>query len=206
MKPLAEITVKYPVMESFYTIQGEGIHSGRAAWFIRLGGCDVGCVWCDVKESWNADVHPLRSVEELVHEAAAQPARFVVITGGEPLLHDLTALTNELHAAGFEIALETSGSSPLSGSFDWICVSPKKFKRPLTEVLAFADELKVVVYHPSDLQWAEEHAALCKQGCALLLQPEYSRFKTMTPLITSFVLQHPLWRISLQSHKVIGIP
>lgn len=198
--------VTYPVMESFYTIQGEGVQVGRAAWFIRLGGCDVGCVWCDVKESWDAAAHPKFTPEELVSEALKQSARFVVITGGEPAIYNLEPLTSALKEAGFEIAIETSGAYPLQGNFDWICVSPKKFKAPLTTTLAEADELKVVIYNKSDFDWAEKHAGAADENCVLLLQPEYSRFNEMMPLIVDYVKSNPQWRISLQTHKIIGIP
>lgn len=198
--------VTYPVMETFYTIQGEGIQVGRAAWFIRLGGCDVGCVWCDVKESWDAAAHPQFTPQELVSEALKQSARFVVITGGEPAMYNLEPLTEALKSEGFEIAIETSGAYPLLGNFDWICVSPKKFKAPQTETLAEADELKVVIYNKSDFDWAEKHAGFADKNCVLLLQPEYSRFNEMMPLIVDYVKLHPQWRISLQTHKIIGIP
>ena len=168
-------TVTLPVMESFYTIQGEGFHQGKAAYFIRLGGCDVGCVWCDVKESWDADKHPQRAIPDLVQEAAAFPGRIAVITGGEPLMHNLDGLTKALHKAGFRTHMETSGSSPLSGSWDWITLSPKKFKAPLDEVCKQAHELKIVVYNKSDFAWAEKYAALVGKQCRLYLQPEWSR-------------------------------
>lgn len=198
--------LSYPVMESFYTIQGEGMQSGRAAWFIRLGGCDVGCVWCDVKASWDPAAHPVFSCSEIVKAALEQPARFVVITGGEPAMYDLRPLTAELKNTGFEIALETSGAYPIRGQFDWICVSPKKFKAPLAETIEKADELKVVIYNTSDFKWAEEHASVIKPGCVRLLQPEYSRFDRIMPEITNYVKLNPAWRISLQTHKIIGIP
>lgn len=195
-----------PVMESFYTLQGEGAHQGRAAYFIRLAGCDVGCVWCDVKESWDPEAHPLRGVAELAEQACLHPARLAVVTGGEPLMHPLEALTARLRQAGFRCHLETSGSHPLSGRWDWICVSPKKFKEPLTSVLAAADELKVVIYHPSDLAWAETHAAGCPEHCRLFLQPEWSRRERVTPLILDYIRQHPRWQLSLQVHKYLNIP
>lgn len=193
-------------MESFYTIQGEGLHQGKAAYFIRLGGCDVGCVWCDVKESWDASKHPVRPVSELVSEAAAHPGRIAVITGGEPLMHDLGALTKALHAEGFRTHMETSGSSPLSGDWDWITLSPKKFKAPLPEVCEAAHELKIVIYNKSDFAWAEKYAALASPSCKLYLQPEWSREKEMTPLIIDYVKAHPKWQISLQIHKYLNVP
>lgn len=195
-----------PVMESFYTIQGEGTNTGQAAYFIRLGGCDVGCVWCDVKESWDAHMHPLKSISELVAEINSLKAKTVVITGGEPLMYDLSELTSNLKNHGKKILLETSGAYPLSGEFDWICVSPKKFKSPISEVLNRADELKVVVYHASDLLWAQSFISSLKHGCKLLLQPEWSKEKAMLPLIIDFVKDNPEWRISLQTHKYMNIP
>ncbi len=193
-------------MESFYTIQGEGLHQGKAAYFIRLGGCDVGCVWCDVKESWDASKHPVRPVSELVSEAAAHPGRIAVITGGEPLMHDLGALTKALRAEGFRTHMETSGSSPLSGEWDWITLSPKKFKAPLPEVCEAAHELKIVIYNKSDFEWAEKYAAMASPSCKLYLQPEWSREKEMTPLIIDYVKAHPKWQISLQIHKYLNVP
>ena len=160
-------------MESFYTIQGEGFYQGTAAYFIRLGGCDVGCVWCDVKESWDASRHPQLKIEEIVGRALLYPGKLAVVTGGEPLLHDLTLLTTQLKKAGFRTHIETSGSSPLSGTWDWITVSPKKFKAPLLEVLLEANELKVIVYNKSDFAWAQEHATKVNPDCKLYLQPEW---------------------------------
>ena len=193
-------------MEAFYTLQGEGYHTGRAAYFIRLGGCDVGCVWCDVKDSWDASKHPQQSITDIVSSAASFPGRMAVITGGEPLMHNLDALTAALHEAGFSINIETSGSSPLSGQFDWICVSPKKFKAPLPEVLAAAHELKVVVFNKTDFDWAEKHAAMVPAHCKLYLQPEWEKRNEMTPLIVEYIQQHPKWQLSLQTHKYIGVP
>lgn len=197
---------EYPVMESFYTLQGEGAHQGRAAYFIRLGGCDVGCVWCDVKESWDASLHPLRKTTELVKAASAHPGRLAVITGGEPLLHPLDELTQALKAAGFATNIETSGSSPLSGHWDWICLSPKKFKAPLPQILPLANELKVVVFNAHDFKWAETYAAQVSPGCQLYLQPEWDKANTMTPLILDYIQAHPQWRLSLQVHKYLAIP
>lgn len=199
-------TATLPVMESFYTIQGEGFHQGKAAYFIRLGGCDVGCVWCDVKESWDADKHPQRPLSELVAEASAHPGRIAVITGGEPLMHNLDGLTKALHKAGFRTHMETSGSSPLSGSWDWITLSPKKFKSPLDEVCKQAHELKIVVYNKSDFAWAEKYAAQVGKQCKLYLQPEWSKAAEMTPLIIDYVKDNPQWQISLQIHKYINVP
>jgi organic radical activating enzyme len=195
-----------PVMEAFYTIQGEGCHQGKAAYFIRLGGCDVGCVWCDVKESWDAAAHPKRSITDIVAAAARFPGRMAVVTGGEPLMHDCTALTGELHNAGFTTNIETSGAWPLSGDWDWICLSPKKFKAPLPEILPKASELKVVIYNKTDFEWAEKWAALVSPGCMLFLQPEWSRSAAITPLIIEYIKSHPQWEFSLQLHKYINVP
>jgi len=200
------MAVKLPVMEAFYTIQGEGKNAGKAAYFIRLGGCDVGCSWCDVKESWPADAHPQISIDQLVADASNFPARHVVITGGEPLMYDLTELTAALKNAGFFIMLETSGAYPLSGTFDWICVSPKKFKAPLDSVLQRADELKVIVFNQNDLIWGPGFVTKLKADCFKLLQPEWSRETKMTPLIVDFVKNNPNWQISLQTHKYMQIP
>lgn len=193
-------------MESFYTIQGEGFHQGKAAYFIRLGGCDVGCVWCDVKESWDADKHPQLAITDMVQAAAANPGRIAVITGGEPLMHNLDGLTKALHKAGFRNHIETSGSSPLSGSWDWITLSPKKFKAPLPEACKQANELKIVIYNKSDFAWAEKYAALVGKQCRLYLQPEWSRAAEMTPYIIDYVKDNPQWQISLQVHKYINVP
>lgn len=198
--------VQLPVMEQFYTIQGEGYNTGRAAYFIRLGGCDVGCHWCDVKQSWDADAHPRQSVAELVTAALQYPGRNVVITGGEPLMHNLEALTTALREAGFQTWLETSGAHPISGVWDWICLSPKKFKAPLPAVLAVAHELKVVVFNGHDFSWAEEHAAQVPAGARLYLQPEWSRAARMTPELVEYVKRNPQWQVSLQTHKYLDIP
>lgn len=193
-------------MEAFYTIQGEGFHQGRAAYFIRLGGCDVGCVWCDVKDSWDASIHPKQSIESIVAGATKFPGRLAVITGGEPLLHDLTGLTNALHAAGFETNIETSGSSALSGDWDWICLSPKKFKAPLPAIVPLADELKVVIFNKHDFAWAETYAAQVNENCKLYLQPEWDKATEITPLIIDYIKANPKWVLSLQVHKYINVP
>lgn len=198
--------VTLPVMEAFYTIQGEGFHQGRAAYFIRLGGCDVGCVWCDVKESWPAEAHPKHTIFDIVEEARKFPARLAVITGGEPAMYDLTILTATLKEAGFEVNIETSGAYKLTGTLDWTCVSPKKFKAPLDENLMKADELKVIIYNKSDFDWAEKYAAQVKDDCQLYLQPEWSRERQMVPLIIDYIKNHPKWQISLQLHKYMNIP
>ncbi|MFI5222340.1 MAG: 7-carboxy-7-deazaguanine synthase QueE [Bacteroidia bacterium] len=195
-----------PVMEHFYTIQGEGFHSGKPAYFIRLAGCDVGCVWCDVKESWDASKHPLMSVDELATVAKKSGAKLVVITGGEPLMHDLTILTKALHKKKLKVNIETSGAYSLTGKIDWVCVSPKKFKAPLKKVLKEADELKVIIFNKTDFKWAEEHAGKVSKSCNLFFQPEWSKSEQMLPLITEYVKQNPKWRISLQVHKFMKIP
>jgi 7-carboxy-7-deazaguanine synthase len=195
-----------PLMEQFYTIQGEGFHTGRPAYFVRIGGCDVGCHWCDVKESWDASIHPLTHVEEIVRSASDQPSGTVVITGGEPLTYNLGPLTDRMRAAGLSVHIETSGAHPLSGKFDWICLSPKKNMPPKDEFYPMADELKVIVHNRHDFEWAEQHAARVKDGCRLYLQPEWSKAQGMTSLIVDYVMQNPKWNISLQSHKYMGIP
>jgi 7-carboxy-7-deazaguanine synthase len=201
-----------PVMESFYTLQGEGYHQGRAAYFIRLGGCDVGCVWCDVKDSWDAAAHPQFSIEEIVAKAIAETGLpqdqrpIAVITGGEPLLHPLDELTNQLKSAGFQTNIETSGSSPLSGQWDWLCLSPKKFKAPLPEVVPHANELKVVVFNKHDFDWAETYSAQVSASCKLYLQPEWDKAAEITPLIIEYITTHPRWELSLQIHKYINVP
>ena len=195
-----------PVMESFYTLQGEGFHQGKAAYFIRLAGCDVGCVWCDVKESWDVAAHPRQSVTQLITAAKSHPGRIAVITGGEPLMHDCGPLTRQLQAAGFHTHMETSGAYPLSGEWDWICLSPKKFRPPLPELIRAAHELKVVIYHPSDFTWAEKYAALVNPDCKLFLQPEWSRRDSITPAIIDYIQANPAWEFSLQLHKYIHVP
>jgi organic radical activating enzyme len=195
-----------PLMEEFYTIQGEGFNTGKAAYFIRLGGCDVGCHWCDVKESWDAELHALTSVDDMVANAIKYPSKAVVVTGGEPLIYNLDALTARLQQQGIKTFIETSGAYPLSGSWDWICLSPKKFKAPVKQVAEKADELKVIVFNKSDFLWAEEHALMVKPGCKLYLQPEWSKAKEMTPLIVDYVMNNPKWEISLQTHKYLNIP
>ncbi len=195
-----------PLMEEFYTIQGEGFNTGKAAYFIRLGGCDVGCPWCDVKESWDAGQHPLTAADTIVANAQKYPAKAVVITGGEPLIYNLDYLTAELKNQGIKTFIETSGAYPISGFWDWICLSPKKFKPPTPSVLAAADELKVIVFNQSDFKWAEEHAALVSPNCKLYLQPEWSKAALVTPMIVDYVMQNPKWEVSLQTHKYLNIP
>ena len=193
-------------MEMFYSLQGEGYHQGRAAYFIRLAGCDVGCVWCDVKESWDASKHPVLSIEEIVTSALAHPGRLAIITGGEPLLYNLDALTTALKKAGFEINMETSGSSPMSGNWDWVCLSPKKFKAPLTESIAAASELKVVIFNKHDFEWAETYAKQVPASCKLYLQPEWDKANEITPLIIEYIKANPKWELSAQLHKYIQVP
>ncbi len=195
-----------PLMEEFYTIQGEGFNTGQAAYFIRLGGCDVGCHWCDVKESWDASLHPLTPIRDIVDKASSFPAKAVVITGGEPLLYNLEPLCSMLHEQGIRIFLETSGAYPVSGSFDWICVSPKKFKSPRKDMLAIADELKVIVFNKQDFDWAAEHTTFLKSNCLHYLQPEWSKASILMPEIVEFVKMNPQWKISLQTHKYMHIP
>lgn len=195
-----------PVMETFYTIQGEGANTGVACYFIRLGGCDVGCHWCDVKESWDAGKHPETNITEILEKVLGSNARAVVITGGEPCMYDLTEITALFKASGIQTFLETSGSYEITGSWDWICVSPKKFSAPLQKSLAKADELKVVIFNKPDFQWAEKNASFVHEGCRLYLQPEWEKREQMTALIVEYVKQNPRWRISLQTHKYIDIP
>jgi 7-carboxy-7-deazaguanine synthase len=199
-------TTSYPVMEMFYSLQGEGYHQGKAAYFIRLAGCDVGCVWCDVKDSWDASKHPVLSIETIVNSALEHPGRLAIVTGGEPLLHDLTPLTTALKAAGFQTNIETSGSSPMSGDWDWVCLSPKKFKAPLPENLPLASELKVVVFNNSDFDWAEQHAKQVASNCKLYLQPEWDKQAQITPLVIEYVKANPQWELSAQLHKYIQVP
>ncbi len=205
-RELIDSGLQLPVMEAFYTIQGEGRFTGYPAYFIRLGGCDVGCVWCDVKDSWEAGKWPILSIEEIVKQAMRYPGRLAVITGGEPMLYDLGPLTRLLKSKGFSTNVETSGAHPYSGEFDWVCFSPKKFKKPHPSIYQKADELKVVVYHSSDFDFAEEYAAMVGEACELRLQPEWSRAERFTPEVIDFVKNHPKWKISLQTHKFMDIP
>ena len=195
-----------PLMEAFYTIQGEGFYQGKAAYFIRLGGCDVGCHWCDVKESWDVEAHPKVEIQQIVEQASQFPGRMAVITGGEPLMHNLDFLCETLHTFGFQTNIETSGAYPLSGKWDWICFSPKKFKAPNPGIYAEAHELKVIIYNKSDFAWAEEFAAQMNPTCKLFLQPEWSRSKEMLPLIVEYIKENPKWEVSLQIHKYMNIP
>ena len=193
-------------MELFYSLQGEGYHQGKAAFFIRLAGCDVGCVWCDVKDSWDASKHPVLSIEEIVAAAAAHPSRIAIVTGGEPLLHQLDPLTTALKAAGFQTHIETSGSSPMSGSWDWVCLSPKKFKAALPEAIKAADELKVVVFNNSDFAFANFFVNDVAVDCKKYLQPEWEKSDAMTPLVIDYIKANPSWELSAQLHKYIQVP
>lgn len=194
-----------PLMEEFYTIQGEGYHTGTAAYFIRVGGCDVGCHWCDVKESWNAELHPPTHVNTIVANAAKY-ARTIVVTGGEPLTWDMGPLTSGLRDFGLKIHIETSGAYPLSGDWDWICLSPKKTKLPVADLYAHAHELKMIIHNKHDFIFAEEQAQKVNSDAILFLQPEWSKKEEMTPLIVDYVMQNPKWRVSLQTHKYLNIP
>ncbi len=198
--------VYYPVMESFYTIQGEGYYQGSAAWFLRLGGCNVGCVWCDVKDSWDASKHPQIDVVDIINEIKSSKTNIVVVTGGEPLMHNCTALTTALKNNNLQTNIETSGAYAITGSWDWICVSPKKFKAPLPQTLALANELKVIIYNKTDFDWAVQHAANVNEQCKLYLQPEWSKKEEMTPFIVDFIKQNPQWEMSIQMHKYINVP
>lgn len=202
-----DIEKKLPVMEAFYTLQGEGFHQGKAAYFIRLGGCDVGCVWCDVKDSWDVNAHPKLSINQIVNEAKSHSGRLAVVTGGEPLLHNLNELTEALHLAGFQTNIETSGvCESVTGDWDWICFSPKKFKEPNPDIFLKAHELKVVIYNQSDFEWAEGYATQMSEDCMLYLQPEWSKSETILPKIIDYIKENPKWRISLQVHKFMAIP
>lgn len=198
-------SITYPVMEHFYTIQGEGAFTGYPAYFIRLGGCDVQCWWCDVKDSWDAEKHPRISVSDLLDEVLNSECKMVVITGGEPTIHNLAALTQALHQHGIRTHIETSGSSPLTGELDWVTLSPKRFNEPLESVYPFVDELKVVVLRKKDFEFAELHAERCPEGARLLLQPEWDNQEDSLPMIIDYVKSHPKWSISLQTHKFMGV-
>lgn len=206
LNPVVESGIELPVMERFYTIQGEGAHTGTAAYFIRIAGCDVGCVWCDVKESWHTQGYPVVNVGNLAKEAQASGTKVVVVTGGEPTLYNLNELTLELQKRNLRTHIETSGTNPITGKWHWVCFSPKKFKKPVPDAYQKADELKIVVFNKHDLQWAETHAQKVKKDCLLYLQPEWSKAEEMLPLITAYVKENPRWKISLQTHKYMGIP
>jgi 7-carboxy-7-deazaguanine synthase len=203
---MSQNQISFPVMEHFYTVQGEGFYTGRAAYFIRLGGCDVGCVWCDVKESWDKNAHPVLTIAEILEFVVKAKANFVVITGGEPAMYDLTLLINEFKKLNIETAIETSGCYELKGNIDWYCFSPKKFKKPVKEAYVKANELKVIIYNNSDFQWAETHANLLNENAIKYLQPEWSKMEQNLPLIIEYVKKNPSWKISLQTHKFMNIP
>ncbi len=209
MDDITKILIKkgemLPLMEEFYTIQGEGYHTGTAAYFIRIGGCDVGCHWCDVKESWNADLHP-PTRSDLIIENARKYAETVVITGGEPLMWDMDYITKNLQSKNIKTHIETSGAYKLTGVWNWICLSPKKTKLPLKEIYRSANELKIIIYNKDDFRFAEQEAAKVKNSCALFLQPEWSNQEKMTPKIVDYVMKNPKWKISLQTHKYLNIP
>ena len=196
---------EFPVMEYFYSIQGEGVYAGQPAFFIRLGGCDVGCVWCDVKDSWDADKHPKKSIDFLLAEAMKQPSRILILTGGEPAMYDLTEVTQAFKNEGFRIHIETSGAYELIGNFDWVTFSPKKFKAPIVSAASQADELKVVVFNKSDIAWAEEHQKMVPDNCKLYLQPEWDKREITEKIIFDYVLKNPNWFVSLQTHKYLGV-
>ncbi len=198
--------INYPIMEHFFSIQGEGKYSGKAAYFVRVAGCDVGCVWCDVKESWDKEQHALLSISEIIENVVKSNANFVVLTGGEPAMYDLHPLVDQLKSLGIMVAIETSGCYPLKGNVDWYCFSPKKFKAPCEEAYIKANELKVIVSHPSDLDWAKSHALKVSHECQLYLQPEWSKAEKLLPLIIDFVKSNQTWKISLQTHKFMNIP
>ncbi len=198
---------KLPLMEQFVTIQGEGFYSGKSAFFVRLGGCDVGCVWCDVKESWEASAHPMVAVEKIVASAKEFKTNFVVITGGEPTMHDISKLVDELKKNNIYVAIETAGTNPVYEEVDWVCFSPKKFKKPTPEVYPVTNELKIVVFHKSDFRWAEKHASkITNSSTHLYLQPEWSKSDEILPLILEYIQENPKWKLSLQTHKYINIP
>ena len=205
-KALVEKGEMLPLMEAFYTIQGEGFHTGKSAYFLRIGGCDVGCHWCDVKESWDSALHPPTHIEKMQESIAPFSAETVVVTGGEPLMWNMQPLTDLLHLNGLQVHIETSGAYPLSGSFDWICLSPKKTMPPKPELLAEADELKVIIHNKHDFKWAELNAGQVKDGCCLYLQPEWSKASEMMEEIVLFVKENPKWSVSLQTHKYMNIP
>jgi 7-carboxy-7-deazaguanine synthase len=206
MSIVFDIKKEIPVMESFYTLQGEGFHTGKAAFFIRLAGCDVGCVWCDVKESWEVNPNQIRIIDELIDSCVTNNVNFVVLTGGEPAMYDLRPITSQLKANKIYTSIETSGVYELEGEVDWYTFSPKKFKKPTDEAYLKANELKVVIYHKSDFSWAIEHQKKVNKNCLLYIQPEWSKREEITPFIVNFIKQNPEWKLSLQTHKYINIP
>jgi len=205
-KTLLEKGLKLPIMEEFYTIQGEGYNTGKAAYFIRVGGCDVGCHWCDVKESWNPNLHPLTDIKVVIDNMKKFPAKSIVVTGGEPSIYNLTEITKQLKKEHVELFIETSGAYHLTGTWDWICLSPKKTIQPLKENYKLAHELKIIVFNKDDFKWAEEQAKQVSSNCKLYLQPEWSKLEQMLPQIIDYVKNNPKWNISLQTHKYMNIP
>tara|TARA_R110001592_G_scaffold20091_3_gene81940 strand:+ start:2187 stop:2840 length:654 start_codon:yes stop_codon:yes gene_type:complete len=205
-KDLLEKGLKLPIMEEFYSIQGEGYNSGKAAYFIRVGGCDVGCHWCDVKESWNPNTHPLTDISQIVKNIQKHPAQSIVVTGGEPTIYNLDEITTQLLEAGVELFLETSGAYKITGKWHWICLSPKKNKLPLKENYSLAHELKVIIHNKHDLKWAEEQSQFVNKRCKLYLQPEWSKVDEIMPIIIDYVMENPKWNVSLQTHKYMKIP
>jgi organic radical activating enzyme len=203
---LLEEGLKLPVMEEFYSLQGEGYHTGEAAYFIRIGGCDVGCYWCDIKESWNAELYPAVYTDEIITRVKANPAKAVIITGGEPLQYNLNYLCDKLQNLGIKTFLETSGSYPISGKWTWICLSPKKNSPPIDENIKYANELKIIIAENDDFDWAEQYAQKVNKSCLLYLQPEWSKRNEIIPKIVEYILHNPKWKISLQSHKYMKIP
>ncbi|MBD98581.1 MAG: 7-carboxy-7-deazaguanine synthase QueE [Verrucomicrobia bacterium] len=206
MSSIFNISKEIPLMEEFPTLQGEGFHSGRFSYFVRVAGCDVGCHWCDVKESWKANKHPLVSYDNIFSNALRSGAKFIVVTGGEPFMYSLESLCKKFLEKNFELAVETSGAYPITGTWHWICLSPKKNKAPLDEFYAKANELKVIIYNKDDFKWAEEHASKVNSECKLYLQVEWSKRDENTPLILDYIKENPQWKLSLQTHKYIGIP
>ena len=198
--------MQFPVMEHFYNIQGDGVHAAKPEYFLRLAGCDVGCVWCDVKESWPTDGFPMHTASEICDWVKATAAEIVVITGGEPAMYDCNSLVDSLHEVGYRVHVETSAAYPLQGNYDWVCISPKKFKQPSAGEMGKAHELKVIVFNDSDFEWAEKWAETCSTDCALLLQPEWEKRDKMMPKIIDYVKENPRWRICIQTHKVINVP
>jgi organic radical activating enzyme len=205
-KTLLEQGLELPLMEEFYTIQGEGFHSGKPAYFIRVGGCDVGCHWCDVKESWDASLHPLSATDKIVENAKQFPSKAVVVTGGEPSMYNMNYLTEQFKKIGIQTFIETSGAYLLTGIWDWVCLSPKKTSPPLQENFAKANELKIIIHNKTDFVWAEKNAIHVTTNCKLFLQPEWSKSKEMMPFIVDYVMANPKWNVSLQTHKYMNIP
>jgi len=197
---------KLPIMENFYTLQGEGYNMGKAAYFVRIGGCDVGCSWCDTKQSWNAKLFPPIPIDGIIATAAGTPAKTIVVTGGEPSLYPLDYFTEKLREASVKTMVETSGAYDLTGKWDWICLSPKKQLPPLQQNLDRADELKVIIQKVEDLKWAEENAAKVNSSCLLFLQPEWSKRDEIMDSLTNYVMANTKWSISLQAHKYMRIP